>query len=84
MKKNSFIEGTVIATIFIVLVKILGMVYVVPFYSIVGSQGAALYGFGIHGFDKLAKDAGARRKNGKKVLINTLKLDDYIETMFAE
>lgn len=45
MKKNSFIEGTIIATIFIVLVKILGMVYVVPFYSIVGSQGAALYGY---------------------------------------
>ena len=45
MKKNSFIEGTVIATIFIVIVKILGMVYVVPFYSIVGSEGAALYGY---------------------------------------
>lgn len=45
MKKNSFIEGTIIATIFIILVKILGMVYVIPFYSIVGSQGAALYGY---------------------------------------
>lgn len=45
MKKNNFIEGTIIATIFIVIVKILGMVYVVPFYSIVGSQGAALYGY---------------------------------------
>lgn len=47
-------------------------------------EGAALYGFGIHGFDKLAKDAGARRKIGKKVLINTHKLDEYIETMFSE
>ncbi|MBQ3021338.1 MAG: polysaccharide biosynthesis protein [Bacilli bacterium] len=45
MKKNSFIEGTLIATFFIVLIKILGMVYVVPFYSIVGSQGAALYSY---------------------------------------
>ena len=45
MKKNSFIEGTIIATIFIVLVKILGMIYVVPFYSIVGSRGAALYSY---------------------------------------
>lgn len=45
MKKNSFIEGTIIATIFIVLVKILGMLYVVPFYSIVGSKGAALYSY---------------------------------------
>ena len=45
MKKNSFIEGTLIATIFIILVKILGMLYVVPFYSIVGSRGAALYSY---------------------------------------
>ena len=45
MKKNSFIEGTLIATIFIVLVKILGMLYVVPFYNIVGSKGAALYSY---------------------------------------
>ena len=45
MKKNSFIEGTVIATFFIFLVKILGMLYVVPFYSIVGSRGAALYSY---------------------------------------
>lgn len=45
MKKNNFVEGTIIATIFIVLVKILGMIYVVPFYSIVGSKGAALYSY---------------------------------------
>lgn len=45
MKKNSFIEGTIIATVFIILVKILGMLYVVPFYSIVGSKGAALYSY---------------------------------------
>ncbi len=45
MKKNSFIEGTIIATFFVILVKILGMLYVVPFYSIVGSRGAALYSY---------------------------------------
>ena len=36
MKKNSFIEGTIIDTFFIVIIKVLGMLYVVPFYSIVG------------------------------------------------
>ena len=45
MKKNSFIEGTFISTASIVLVKILGMLYVIPFYIIVGSQGGALYGY---------------------------------------
>ena len=45
MKKNSFVEGTMIATISIVLVKILGMLYVIPFYKIVGTQGGALYSY---------------------------------------
>ena len=45
MKKNSFIEGTFIATISIIIVKILGMLYVIPFYRIVGSQGGALYSY---------------------------------------
>src|SRR5574344_1536306 len=45
MKKNSFIAGTFIATASVILVKILGMIYVVPFYSIVGSKGAALYSY---------------------------------------
>ena len=45
MKKSSFIEGTFIATFAIVLTKILGMLYVIPFYKIVGSQGGALYAY---------------------------------------
>jgi len=45
MKKNSFVEGTFIATASIVLIKILGMLYVVPFYMIVGIQGGALYSY---------------------------------------
>ena len=45
MKKNSFIEGTIIATLAIVIVKILGIVYVIPFYATVGVQGAILYAY---------------------------------------
>jgi O-antigen/teichoic acid export membrane protein len=45
MKKNSFITGTFIATASVILVKILGMLYVVPFYIIVGSKGGALYSY---------------------------------------
>ena len=45
LKKNSFVEGTIIATIAIVIVKILGMLYVIPFYKIVGSNGGALYSY---------------------------------------
>ncbi len=45
MKKNSFIQGAFIATLGIVLCKILGVLYVIPFYAIIGSTGGALYGY---------------------------------------
>lgn len=45
MKKNSFLEGSFIATLSIVFVKIIGMLYVIPFYAIVGSKGASLYAY---------------------------------------
>ena len=45
MKKSSFIEGTVIATAAIIFTKILGMLYVIPFYAMVGVQGSALYAY---------------------------------------
>ena len=45
MKKNSFVEGTIIATLAIVFTKILGMLYVIPFYAIIGDQGSSLYSY---------------------------------------
>ena len=45
MKKNTFLEGAMIATIGIVLCKIIGLVYVIPFYAIIGTQGGALYSY---------------------------------------
>jgi O-antigen/teichoic acid export membrane protein len=45
MKKSSFVEGTMIATIAIVITKILGMFYVIPFYAMVGVKGSALYAY---------------------------------------
>lgn len=45
MKKSSFVEGTLIATLAIVIVKILGMLYVIPFYATVGVLGSALYAY---------------------------------------
>ena len=45
MKRSSFVEGTIIATLAIVFTKILGMLYVIPFYAMVGVQGSALYAY---------------------------------------
>ena len=45
MKKNEFIEGALIATIAIIISKILGVLYVIPFYKIIGENGGSLYGY---------------------------------------
>ena len=46
MKKNSFIGGAFVATLGIIIVKIIGLLYVIPFNMIIGEQGGALYGYG--------------------------------------
>lgn len=45
MKKSGFMEGAIIATLAIFLTKFMGIIYVIPFYSIVGAKGGALYGY---------------------------------------
>jgi len=45
MKKSSFVEGTVIATTAIIITKILGMLYVIPFYATIGDKGGPLYAY---------------------------------------
>ena len=45
MKKNSFVTGAFITTLGIVISKILGIVYVIPFHAVIGEQGGALYGY---------------------------------------
>ena len=45
MKRSGFLEGTMIATVAIILTKLLGMLYVIPFYAVVGLQGSALYAY---------------------------------------
>ena len=46
MKKNTLMEGAIIATLGIVIVKVIGLLYVIPFNAIIGEQGGALYGYG--------------------------------------
>jgi len=45
VKKSNFLEGAFIATFAIIFTKVLGIIYVIPFYSIIGEQGGALYGY---------------------------------------
>lgn len=45
MKKDSFLKGTLVASVAIILTKVLGVLYVIPFYSIIGKQGGVLYAY---------------------------------------
>ncbi|MBQ6323942.1 MAG: polysaccharide biosynthesis protein [Bacilli bacterium] len=45
MRKNSFVKGAFITTLGIVISKILGILYVIPFHAIIGERGGALYGY---------------------------------------
>lgn len=60
MKKNEFMEGAMIATIAIIVSKILGVLYVIPFYNIIGENGGSLYGYAynIYNFFLIISSAG--------------------------
>jgi len=45
MRKNSFVEGTLVAYIMILIAKIMGAIYVIPFYKIIGEAGGVLYSY---------------------------------------
>ncbi len=45
MKKNGFLSGAFVSTFCIILCKIVGLLYVIPFYSIIGESGGALYSY---------------------------------------
>ena len=47
-------------------------------------EGALLYSMGIHSFAELAKEAKAVYHIKRIVLVNTEKLDEYIEVMYAD
>ena len=48
------------------------------------AEGAELYSMGLHSFQNLAKDAGATRKVKGIVLVNTEKVDEFIESFKEE
>ncbi len=45
MKKSGFLKGAFIATLGVVITKILGILYVIPFHAVIGDSGGALYGY---------------------------------------
>ena len=82
LKKNSFLEGAFIATLCIIISKILGILYVIPFFKIIGEQGGTLYGYAYNIYNifltissagiplaisKLTSEYNTLKENDKKV-----------------
>ena len=42
---TDFIQGTLIASISMIIIKVLGALYVIPFYDIIGEEGGTLYSY---------------------------------------
>lgn len=45
MKKNTFLNGIYVSTFAIVFTKILGVIYVIPFYQMIQEESISLYGY---------------------------------------
>ncbi len=82
LKKSGFLEGAFIATLCIIITKIIGILYVIPFYKIIGEQGGTLYGYAYNIYNifliissagiplaisKLTSEYHAQNMNDKKV-----------------
>ncbi len=77
MKKNSFIEGTIMAYIAILLTKIIGAVYVIPFYKIIGESGGVLYSYAYNVYNLFLNISTSGIPTAVSIIIaeyNTLKM----------
>ena len=84
-KKSGFLEGAFIATICIIITKILGVLYVIPFYNIIGEKGGTLYGYAynIYNIFLIISSAGIPLAISKLTSeYNTLKQDDKKVRMY--
>lgn len=77
MKKNSFIEGTLLAYMAILITKIIGAIYVIPFYKIIGDDGGVLYSYAYNIYNLFLNISTSGIPTAVSIIIaeyNTLKL----------
>lgn len=85
LRKSGFMEGAIIATLAIFISKLLGIIYVIPFYQIVGPKGGALYAYAynIYNFFLIISSAGIPLAISKLVSeYNTLGKEKEKEYLF--
>ena len=85
MRKNSFVEGTVVAYLSILITKILGAIYVIPFYKIIGTDGGVLYSYAYNVYNLFLNISVSGIPTAVAIIIaeyNTLKKFDDREKTF--
>lgn len=85
LKKSNFLEGAFIATLCIIITKIIGVLYVIPFYKIIGEQGGTLYGYAynIYNVFLIISSAGIPLAISKLTSeYNTLEMHDKKKRMY--
>ena len=85
LKKSGFLEGAFIATLCIIITKVLGIIYVIPFYKIIGEKGGTLYGYAynIYNIFLIISSAGIPLAISKLTSeYHTLKQDDKKVRMY--
>ena len=77
MKKNSLVEGTVVSYIMILITKLMGAIYVIPFYRIIGKTGGVLYSYAYNMYNLFLNISTSGIPTAVAILIaeyNTLKM----------
>ena len=77
MKKNSLVEGTVVSYIMILITKLMGAIYVIPFYRIIGKTGGVLYSYAYNIYNLFLNISTSGIPTAVAILIaeyNTLKM----------
>ena len=77
MKKNSLVEGTIVSYLVIVITKLLGALYVIPFYRIIDQSGGTLYSYAYNVYNLFLNISTSGIPTAVAIIIaeyNTLKL----------
>ena len=85
LKKNTFIQGTLITSIILIIIKILGALYVIPFYKIIGSNGGTLYSYAYNIYNLFLNISTAGRPVAIAMIISeylSLNMDDAKERAY--
>lgn len=85
MKKDSFIGGTIATYLILLITKVMGVLYVIPFYKMVGQSGGVLYSYAYNVYNLLLNISTGGIPTAVCIIVaeyNTLKMIDEREYFY--